>query len=427
MVPIPGKQDSGPQFDADLIRRYDQAGPRYTSYPTAAQFHTGFGEAQYRECVRQSNDAAGFAPLSLYFHIPFCSTVCYYCACNKIITKNRAHARRYLDRLYREIEAQASLFKDGRPVEQLHWGGGTPTYLEHQQMAELMRITRDNFTLLDDGQGEYSIEIDPRSTTPDTIGFLGDLGFNRLSIGVQDFDPAVQRAVNRVQSEEETLAAINAAREAGFKSVNLDLIYGLPFQTRDSFAITLDRIIEADADRLSVFNYAHLPGLFKTQRQIDESALPSPAEKLAILQTTIEMLSQAGYVYIGMDHFARPDDELAVAQREHKLYRNFQGYSTHAECDLLALGITGISRIGNCYSQNVKTLDDYYQRIDSGRLPVYRGVDLNDDDLLRYDIISALICHFSADYAPIEARYGIVFADYFDRRRPRNWRSCRQR
>ena len=399
------------EFDADLIRRYDTAGPRYTSYPTAVQFHEGFTAARYAEIARATNAQGG--PLSLYFHLPFCDTVCYYCACNKVVTKHRDRAQPYLDRLHREIALQAALFDDHRPVDQLHWGGGTPTFISHAQMRELMRVTGEYFNLRDDDSGEYSIEIDPREVHPDTIATLREIGFNRLSLGVQDFDPRVQQAVNRIQSEEETLGVIREARAAGFRSISVDLIYGLPLQSPGSFHDTVARIIDVDPDRVSVFNYAHMPELFKPQRRINETELPSPADKLEILHQTIDQLTAAGYVYIGMDHFAKPDDELAVAQREGTLYRNFQGYSTHAECDLVAMGVTSIGMVGDSYAQNLKDLEDYYARIDAGELAVFRGVELNADDQLRRAVITGLICHFVLDFAAVERAHGIVFRDYF--------------
>jgi oxygen-independent coproporphyrinogen-3 oxidase len=405
--------DSRICFDAELIRRYDYAGPRYTSYPTAIQFHEGFDETQYRDHALQTNRVPVPRPLSLYFHIPFCARLCFYCACNKVVTKNRAHAAPYLENLYQEISRQADLFDDARPVDQLHWGGGTPTFLSHAQMEQLMTVTARYFNLHDDDTGEYSIEVDPREADAATIALLRSIGFNRISLGVQDLDPRVQQAVNRIQPEEQTRMVMDAARANGFKSVNMDLIYGLPFQTVDSFAHTLERVIATAPDRLSIFNYAHLPGLFKPQRRINEDDLPTAAEKLEILQQTIGQLTDAGYIYIGMDHFAKPDDELAVAQRERKLYRNFQGYSTHADCDLVAMGITSISSVGNSYSQNVKTLDEYQARIEAGALPVFRGVVLNDDDLLRRDIIRELICHFMMDISSIEEKHEISFRDYF--------------
>ncbi len=405
------KFDESVIFDPDLIRRYDKSGPRYTSYPTAVQFTDAFGEEAYRAWAARSNGSG--RPLSLYFHIPFCDTVCFYCACNKVVTKDRSRSAPYLERLFREIAMQAELFDTSRPVDQLHWGGGTPTFISHEEMIKLMEVTRKHFRLHDDDSGEYSIEIDPREAKGDTIELLRRLGFNRMSLGVQDFDPRVQKAVNRIQPEEVTLATLRAARKAGFKSVSIDLIYGLPFQSRESFARTLDKVLEVDPDRVSVFNYAHLPELFKPQRRIDAADLPSPAEKLAILKLTIERLGEAGYVYIGMDHFAKPDDELAVAQREGTLYRNFQGYSTHAGCDLVAMGVTSIGMVGDSYSQNVRTNDEYYERIDAGCIPVFRGVELDGDDKLRREVITRLICHFHLDKREIAERFGIDFDDYF--------------
>ena len=398
-------------FDPALISKYDKAGPRYTSYPTAVQFHDGFGASEYEAQARASN--ASGRPLSLYLHIPFCDTVCFYCACNKIVTKNRRHAAPYLDHLQREIALQGALFDRERPVTQLHWGGGTPTFISAAEMRALMRFTGAHFRLLDDDRGEYSIEVDPRETDGGTIALLRELGFNRLSLGVQDFDPAVQKAVNRLQSPELTLGVMEAARREGFKSISVDLIYGLPLQSVASFGRTVEAIIEQSPDRISVFNYAHLPELFKTQRQIDAAALPAPVVKLEILGRVIERLTAAGYVYIGMDHFAKPDDELARAQQAGTLYRNFQGYSTHADCDLIGLGATSIGMIGDSYSQNLKGLEEYYARIDAGQLPVFRGVRLDGDDRLRRAVITALICHFSLEFAAIERQYGIVFGDYF--------------
>jgi oxygen-independent coproporphyrinogen-3 oxidase len=399
-------------FDLDLIKRYDKSGPRYTSYPTAVQFHDGFGEAQYRRYAEATNASAN--PLSLYFHIPFCDTVCYYCGCNKVVTKDRSRAAPYLERLHKEIALQGALFDKSRTVDQLHWGGGTPTFISHDEMRELMRVTGEHFNLRDDDSGEYSIEIDPREVKSDTIALLRELGFNRMSLGVQDFEETVQKAVNRIQSEESTMAALSAARREGFKSISIDLIYGLPHQSVDSFSRTLDKILDISPDRLSVFNYAHLPELFKPQRRINESDLPAPQEKLDILQNTIETLTAAGYVYIGMDHFAKPDDELAVAQRSGTLYRNFQGYSTHADCDLIGLGSTSIGQVGDSYSQNLKELEEYYARIDAGSIPVFRGYELNADDKLRRAVITDLICHFELEKAKVEQAYNIRFDAYFE-------------
>jgi len=398
-------------FDPSLISRYDKAGPRYTSYPTALELHEGFSENDYRLHIAKSNAAGG--PLSLYFHIPFCDTVCFYCACNKIVTKNRQHAKPYVDNLCKEIAMLGTLFDASRPVNQLHWGGGTPTFLSFEQMQQLMTVTRKYFLLRNDDDGEYSVEVDPRETKTGTIKQLRDLGFNRISLGVQDFDPGVQMAVNRIQSEAQTFEVLDTARAEGFRSTNIDLIYGLPLQTVASFAKTLDKILTAQPDRISIFNYAHLPARFKTQRKIIEADLPSTVDKLAILQMIGQCLSEAGYVYIGMDHFAKPDDELAIAQRESKLYRNFQGYSTHSDCDLIGFGITSIGRVGNAYIQNVKELDTYDHLVRQHKLPVFKGFDLDDDDLIRRAVINQLICHFELDFASIENRFGIQFADYF--------------
>ena len=402
-------------IDAELVSRYDTAGPRYTSYPTAAQFHAGFGEARYRERAERTNRDVPARPLSLYFHLPFCPNICFYCACNKVITKNRARIAPYLERLSKEIALQGALFDRARWVEQLHWGGGTPTFLSHEQMRALMHITREHFQLRDDDRGDYGVEVDPRQADAATIGLLRELGFNRISIGVQDFDPVVQAAVNRIQSEQQTFAVWEAARLEGFHSINVDLIYGLPHQTVASFGRTLDKIVAAGPDRLSVFNYAHLPALFPPQRRIDGAALPGPLEKLGILKLTIARLIDAGYVYIGMDHFARADDELARAQRNGTLHRNFQGYSTHAECDLIGLGVSAIGALGDSYSQNLRTLESYSKALDAGLLATMRGIELDADDRLRRDVIMQLICHGRLDIPEIEKKHAIRFAAYFAR------------
>lgn len=401
----------GVLWDAELVRRHDCAGPRYTSYPTANHFHEEFGEPEYRQACAASN--ALRRPLSLYFHLPFCATVCYYCACNKIVTGDRSRSRQYLDLLKAEISLQASLFERSRPVVQLHWGGGTPTFFTAAEMTELMHHTARHFRLLEADRGEYGIEIDPRTVDHGTIGLLRGLGFNRLSLGVQDFDPTVQKAVNRVQSAEQVRMVTEAARSFGFNSISYDLIYGLPHQSVGSFTRTLREVIALQPDRLSVFSYAHLPARFKTQRQIDEAALPPAAEKLRIMAQTIEQLLAAGYVYIGMDHFARPDDPLALAQRDGTLYRNFQGYSTHRGTDLVGLGISSIGQVGDTYAQNVKSMPEYQQRIEAGRVPVDRGLALSADDLLRRDILMDIICFGQVDFAAIEQRHGICFERYF--------------
>ncbi|SAL45332.1 coproporphyrinogen III oxidase [Caballeronia choica] len=395
-------------FRPDLLDKYSANGPRYTSYPTAVQFTEPFDSGHYRRAA-----STGTGDLSLYFHIPFCDTVCFYCGCNKVATKNRAHARPYLDRLKRELALQAELFDTTRPVSQLHWGGGTPTFLSHDEMAELMAATREHFNLLPETQAEYSIEVDPREASARTIRLLRDIGFNRLSLGVQDFDPRVQHAINRVQPREMTETVLAAARDAGFASVSVDLIYGLPHQSVESFSRTLDAIVQLAPDRLSVFGYAHMPTLFKMQRQMDEATLPSPAVRLAILQRVIETLTQAGYVYIGMDHFALPGDELALAQKAGTLQRNFQGYSTRADCDLIGFGASSIGKVGDVYAQNARDLAGYAAAIDSGNLAITRGVRLTADDRLRRDIITRLMCQYEVHFDAIESAHAIDFAASF--------------
>jgi len=349
--------------------------------------------------------------LSLYFHIPFCSSICYYCACNRVITADHGRSSKYIKYLGRELALQAETLTGHRDVVQLHWGGGSPNFLSPAEMRQLMALTRQHFKLLDGG--EFSIEIDPRHVDADTVALLAELGFNRMSVGVQDFDPAVQAAIHRQQSETETARVMETARQHGFKSLSVDLIYGLPRQSLEGFAHTLDRVLAMQPDRLSVYNFAYLPGLFKPQRRIAETDLPSAETRLQILALAIGKLVEAGYVYIGMDHFAKPEDELAVAQRQGRLQRNFQGYSTHADCDLLAFGISAISKVGSLYYQNCKTLDEYYGRLDKHELPVARGVELNADDLLRRAVIQALMCHFALDFVAIEKAFGIDFSQYF--------------
>jgi oxygen-independent coproporphyrinogen-3 oxidase len=400
-------------FKADLIRRYDQTGPRYTSYPTAAQFHEGISETDYRKWAQNSNEDPIPRPLSLYFHIPFCDTVCFYCACTKVVTKNHERATTYLDYLCREIAMQGELFDADRMVEQLHWGGGTPTFLDNDQIRKLMESTAQHFSLRRDDSGEYSIEIDPRSVDREKLHVLREEGFNRISLGVQDVNPDVQKAVNRLQSEQQTRSVAEQARELGFKSINMDLMYGLPFQSVASFEQTLNAVIDMDPDRIAVYNYAHLPQRFKPQRRIDEANLPSADEKLALLQHTIEHLTGAGYVYIGMDHFAKPDDQLAIAQEKGTLQRNFQGYSTHVECDLISMGMSAIGHVCDNYSQNVRELERYYELLDAGKLPLDRGIELEPDDLLRRDVITRLICDFTLDIKALEQKWDFNFHSHF--------------
>jgi oxygen-independent coproporphyrinogen III oxidase len=395
------------EFDADLIARMTQRGPRYTSYPTADRFTPAFGAGEFAAAARPGK------PLSLYVHIPFCESLCYYCACNKIITHDRTKAAKYLGYLLREIDLQAALFAEGAIVEQLHFGGGTPTYLDDAQMGDLLGILRSRYAFASDDVGEFSIEIDPRTVDAQRIRTLRRQGFNRLSLGVQDFDEDVQRAVNRIQPEALTRDAIAAAREAGFRSISIDLIYGLPLQNVSTMAATLDKVVAAAPDRISVYNYAHMPQLFKSQKLIRDEDLPDGATKLAMLGLCIERLGAAGYVYIGMDHFARPDDELARAQRDGTLHRNFQGYSTHADIDMVACGVSAISAVAGTYAQNEKSLEPYYARLDRGELPVARGLALSADDLLRRDVIQKLMCDFALDLRDLAARWDVDVAARF--------------
>ena len=398
-------------FHPELLQKFDINGPRYTSYPSADRFHSDFSEQDYVDSLQRV--AKLKEPMSLYFHLPFCPNICYYCGCNKIITKDHGRSAKYIKYLAKEMAMVTKVMgaKGRIPVTQLHWGGGTPTFLSHEEMRELMHHTNEHFELLPGG--EYSIEIDPRRVSEQDIALLAELGFNRISLGVQDFNLAVQEAVHRIQTIEETQAVIDWSRKYGFKSRSVDLIYGLPKQTPATFKETVDAVLMMNPDRLSVYNYAHLPHIFKPQRRIAEADLPPAADKLDILSNTITRLGEAGYVFIGMDHFAKPNDELAIAQQEGKLHRNFQGYSTQAECDLLAFGISSIGKVDDCYSQNVRTLDEYYAALDAGHLPVLRGLQLDQDDLLRRELIGELMCQFALNTKVFASEHQIDFQDYF--------------
>ncbi|MCP1674957.1 oxygen-independent coproporphyrinogen-3 oxidase [Natronocella acetinitrilica] len=400
-------------FDRALQQKYDRPGPRYTSYPTAPQFHHGFDAVQYAAAALESNAVPLPRPLSLYVHVPFCESLCYYCACNKIVTRHRGKADVYLDYIERELALQAALFDGDRTVQQLHLGGGTPTYLSARQLWRLMQSIAHHFRLAAGKEREFSIEIDPRAVDEDTMEVLAELGFNRISLGVQDFDPRVQAAVNRLQSEEETRRVIEQARTNGVHSISLDLIYGLPLQTVKSFDATLDRVLDIRPDRLSIYSYAHLPERVRAQRLIRTEDLPPAGEKLSILGHSINRLNAAGYRTIGMDHFALPDNELSRAMDAGTLQRNFQGYSTHADCDLIGIGVTAIGKVADSYSQNVKHLNRYYAELDAGRLPLERGVLLDFDDRLRRAVIEAVMCRWEVDYASFEDDYNIAFQDYF--------------
>jgi oxygen-independent coproporphyrinogen III oxidase len=404
--------DSAPiEFDAELVRRFDRSGPRYTSYPTADRFVEAFDDEAYRTWAARRNIGGIRRPLSLYVHLPFCRDVCFYCACNKIVTRDGAKAARYLDYLGREIALQGALFRDDPTVSQMHWGGGTPTYYDLPLLKRLLAELHAHFDFA--ARGEYSIEIDPRTVDAPAVHALREMGFNRASFGVQDFDPGVQAAVHRMQGREKTLAVIEAARRAEFESINIDLIYGLPKQTVASFDVTLALVLAARPDRIALYNYAHLPALFKAQRRIDESLLPAPELKLKLLQLAVRRLGAAGYVYIGMDHFALPGDALAVAQRQGRLGRNFQGYTVSAESDLVGLGVSAIGAVGPTYSQNYRDIRLYYDSLENGRLPVMRGIELSADDLVRRAVIQALMCHFELSRESIDIAHLIDFDHYF--------------
>ncbi len=409
------KMNTKPEFNLELIKKYDQAGPRYTSYPTAVVFHDKFTADDYIKQAKLSNTTNKGQPISLYFHIPFCDTLCFFCACNKIATKKREKADVYLDYLDKEMAMVAKLYDKDRLVEQMHFGGGTPTFLTDAQFERMMALIAKHFPLIQTEQRDYSIEIDPRSVTQESIEKLAGYGFNRFSLGVQDVNPIVQKAVNRIQPTEMTQSIIDACKSVNAKSISVDLIYGLPFQTLESFGKTVDAVIKMSPDRLSVFNYAHMPHLFAPQKRINVEDLPKAQEKLDILQMSIEKLTAAGYVYIGMDHFAKPDDELAIAQANGTLQRNFQGYTTHAELDLVALGVSSISSVSHSFSQNVKSTEQYYAILDNDKLPIYRGYLLNDDDVLRKQVIQQIACQFSLDFKQIEETFNIKFQDYFAR------------
>ncbi len=399
----------------ELLRRYDISGPRYTSYPTADRFVEAFTAEDYAQALtqRRSGPAAMTLPLSLYIHIPFCESLCYYCACNKIITKHHDRATEYLRYLEREVELHVDRIGRGQKISQLHFGGGSPTFLSDEELHTLMAMLRRNFQFVEGG--EYSIEVDPRTIDPQRLDTLAELGFNRLSFGVQDFDPAVQKAVHRVQPAEQVFALVAAARAKGFASVNVDLIYGLPQQTPESFERTLAQVNQLRPDRIALYAYAHLPERFKPQRRINVVELPSGASKISMLSRSLAAFISAGYVYVGMDHFALPDDALAVAKRQGRLHRNFQGYSTQPDCDLIALGVSSIGRIGATYSQNAKTLDEYYDALNHGRFPIVRGLALSRDDVVRRAAIMALMCQGSLLFESIELAHLIDFKTYFSK------------
>ena len=401
------------KFNQALIKRYDIAGPRYTSYPTAVQFMEGFDAEAYQRYTTASNNELIPKPLSLYVHLPFCHSLCYYCGCMKKVTRHEEQGSRYLQMLHAEIGMQGRLFDHDREVVQLHFGGGTPTYHDDAQLSALMVELGQHFSLSEDESREFSIEVDPRTVGHERLAHLAAIGFNRISLGVQDIDPKVQAAVNRIQDPESTLAMIEQSRRLGFNSVSIDLIYGLPLQTVDSFARTIDTVVAAKPDRLAVYNYAHLPHIFRAQRMIEAKDIPSPETKLKLMELTIDKLTAHGYVYIGMDHFALPGDELTIAQREGGLQRNFQGYSTRRECDLVGLGVSAIGKVGDCYAQNLKDIRSYESTVADGQLPIWRGVSLTTEDRLRRSVIESIMCHGEVKFDRFESNFEIDFHDHF--------------
>ena len=413
-MPATALPSEAPVLSETLLRRFDVAGPRYTSYPTADRFVAAFGADDYRRALAQRAEAATIGrcpPLSLYVHVPFCESICYYCACNKVVTKHHERAAEYLDALDREIALHTAVLGGGQPVSQLHLGGGTPTFLNDAELERLMASIRCNFALV--AGAETSIEVDPRTVSGERLAFLAELGFNRLSFGVQDFDPQVQKAVNRVQPFDSVRELVERSRAIGFESINVDLIYGLPKQTPASFHRTVEQVNSLRPDRIALYAYAHLPQRFKPQRRIDAAALPAPDARVGMLGAAMRGFLAQGYVHIGMDHFALPEDALAVAKGQGRLHRNFQGYSTQPDCDLIGLGVSAIGRMGATYSQNAKTLPEYYDALRQGRLPIVRGLALGRDDLVRRAVIMALMCQGRVEFESIELAHQIDMREYF--------------
>ncbi|MDI1308360.1 MAG: oxygen-independent coproporphyrinogen III oxidase [Methylotenera sp.] len=408
-----------PGVSIDMLQKYDVSGPRYTSYPTADRFVEAFTEDAYKLALEQRRVAGAALPLSIYVHIPFCESLCFFCACNKIVTKHHERSAEYLRYLNREIDlhmehlgtAKGTKKSSANTISQLHLGGGTPTFFSDDELSELMNMLKHNFIFAPNG--EYSIEVDPRTVNEQRLKHLAELGFNRLSFGVQDFDPEVQKAVHRIQPAEQVFSLVEAARRLQFKSINVDLIYGLPMQTPESFTRTLKQIVELRPNRIALYGYAHLPERFKPQRRISEYELPAAQDKITMLSNALKAFIEAGYVYVGMDHFALPDDDLAIAKRQGRLHRNFQGYSTQPDCDLISLGVSAIGRVGATYSQNAKTIEEYYDYLNQGRFPVVRGLALSRDDLIRRAVIMAIMCQGALQYESIELAYVIDFKTYF--------------
>ena len=400
-----------PGVSTETLKKYDVSGPRYTSYPTADRFVEAFTQDAYMLALEQRRAIAATQPLSIYVHIPFCESLCFFCACNKIVTKHHERSVEYLRYLNREIDLHIEHLGAGQTISQLHLGGGSPTFFSDEELAELMSMLKRNFVFAPGG--EYSIEVDPRTVNEQRLKHLADLGFNRLSFGVQDFDPEVQKAVHRIQPAEQVFSLVEAARRYQFESVNVDLIYGLPMQTPESFKRTLAQVVELRPNRIALYGYAHLPERFKPQRRISEYELPAAADKITMLGSALKAFIDAGYVYVGMDHFALPDDDLAIAKRQGRLHRNFQGYSTQPDCDLISLGVSAIGRVGATYSQNAKTIEEYYDHLNHGRFPVVRGLALSRDDIVRRAVIMAIMCQGALEYEAIELAYMLDFKSYF--------------
>jgi oxygen-independent coproporphyrinogen-3 oxidase len=400
-----------PGVTTEMLQKYDVSGPRYTSYPTADRFVEAFTEESYKLALEQRRVAGATLPLSIYVHIPFCESLCFFCACNKIVTKHHERSVEYLRYLSREIDLHVEHLGTGQTISQLHLGGGSPTFFSDDELSELMTMLKRNFVFTPNG--EYSIEVDPRTVNEARLQHLAELGFNRLSFGVQDFDPEVQKAVHRIQPAEQVFSLVEAARRLKFESVNVDLIYGLPMQTPESFTRTLAQVVELRPNRIALYGYAHLPERFKPQRRISEYELPAAQDKITMLSNALSAFMNAGYVYVGMDHFALPDDDLAIAKRQGRLHRNFQGYSTQPDCDLISLGVSAIGRVGSTYSQNAKTIEEYYDYLNQGRFPVVRGLALSLDDLVRRAVIMAIMCQGALQYESIELAYMIDFKSYF--------------
>ena len=400
-----------PGVTKETLNKYDISGPRYTSYPTADRFVEAFTEDAYRLALQNRRSVAAVSPLSIYVHIPFCESLCFFCACNKIVTKHHERSAEYLRYLNREIDLHIEHLGTGQTISQLHLGGGSPTFFSDEELSDLMSMLKRNFVFAPGG--EYSIEVDPRTVNEQRLKHLADLGFNRLSFGVQDFDPEVQKAVHRIQPAEQVFSLVDAARRLKFESVNVDLIYGLPMQTPESFNRTLAQVVELRPNRIALYGYAHLPERFKPQRRISEYELPAAQDKITMLASALSAFIKAGYVYVGMDHFALPDDDLAIAKRQGRLHRNFQGYSTQPDCDLISLGVSAIGRVGATYSQNAKTIEEYFDHLNHGRFPVVRGLALSRDDVIRRAVIMAIMCQGSLQYEAIELAYMVDFKTYF--------------